>query len=170
MEWSARHPTQRISAFEDNNRGCIFIYKLDSDDQIRLGQRGNIAYLTDDLIYLLRIEADNKSHYIYIKSKDHFFNLHKHTHDTSKRFCPICSNTILIDEFRSHISKCYNVDTNSTLNKKNRHQPMPTCSSRATRTNSSAHTSSTQIQNVVWYRQAYLIRHISMSPTRLAST
>ena len=115
MEWSARHPTQPISAFEDNNRGCIFIYKLDSDDQIRLGQRGNIAYLTDDLIYLLRIEADNKSHYIYIKSKDHFFNLHKHTHDTSKRFCPICSNTILIDELRSHISKCYNVDTNSTL-------------------------------------------------------
>ena len=70
---------EAISAFEKINRVCIFIYVLDSDDQIRLGQRGNIAYLTDDLIYLLRIEADNKSHYIYIKSINHFFNLHTHT-------------------------------------------------------------------------------------------
>ena len=63
---------EAISAFEDINRVCIFIYELDSEDKIRLGQRGNIAYLTTDLIYLLRTEVDNKSHYIYIKNKDHF--------------------------------------------------------------------------------------------------
>ena len=63
---------EAISAFEDNNRVCIFICELDSDAQIRLGQRGNIAYLTDDLIYLLRIEGGNKSHYIYIKSIGQF--------------------------------------------------------------------------------------------------
>ena len=81
---------EAISAFEEINRVCIFIYELDSDDQIQLGQRGRIAYLTDDLIYLLRIEAGNNSHYVYIKNIDHFFNLHTYTHDTNKRFCPIC--------------------------------------------------------------------------------
>ena len=55
MEFRASY--EAISAFADNDRVCIFIYELDSDDQIRLGQRGNIAYLKDDLIYLLRIES-----------------------------------------------------------------------------------------------------------------
>jgi len=104
MEFPASY--EAISAFDEIKRVCIFIYELDSDDQIRLGQRGNIAYLTDDLIYLLRIEADSKSHYIYIKNIDHFFNLHTHTHDTDERFCPICSKKVLIYEFRSHISTC----------------------------------------------------------------
>ena len=39
MEFPASY--EAISAFEDNNRVCIFIYELDSDEQIRLGQRGN---------------------------------------------------------------------------------------------------------------------------------
>ena len=70
MEFPASY--EAISAFEDINRVCIFIYELDSEDKIRLGQRGNIAYLTTDLIYLLRLDTDSKSHYIYIKSIDHF--------------------------------------------------------------------------------------------------
>ena len=65
MEFPASYDA--ISAFEENSRLCNFIYELDSEDQIRLGQRGNIAYLTDDLIYLLRIEADNNIHYVHIK-------------------------------------------------------------------------------------------------------
>ena len=86
MEFPASY--EAISAFEESSKVCIFIYELDSEDQIRLGQRGNIAYLTNDLIYLLRIEVGNKSHYIYLKSKDHFFNLHKHTHDTKEAILP----------------------------------------------------------------------------------
>ena len=62
MEFPASY--EAISAFEDINRVCIFIYELDSEDKIRLGQRGNIAYLTTDLIYLLRLDTDSKSHYI----------------------------------------------------------------------------------------------------------
>ena len=58
MEFPASY--EAISAFEEINRACIFIYELDLEDQIRLGQIGNIEYLTTDLIYLLRIEADNK--------------------------------------------------------------------------------------------------------------
>ena len=80
MEFPASYDA--ISALEEINRVCIFIYELDSEDQIRLGQRGNSAYLTTDLIYLLRIEADSKHHDIYIKSIDHFFNLHKCSFDT----------------------------------------------------------------------------------------
>ena len=39
MEFPASY--EAISAFEDKNGVCIFIYELDSDEQIRLGQRGN---------------------------------------------------------------------------------------------------------------------------------
>ena len=104
MEFPASY--EAISAFEDINRVCIFIYELDSEDKIRLGQRGNIAYLTTDLIYLLRLDADSRGHYINIKSIDHFLNLHTHTHDKGRHFCPSCSKKILFDEFRPHISKC----------------------------------------------------------------
>ena len=64
MEFPASY--EAIAAFEEINKVCIFIYELDSENLIRLGQRGNVTYVTTDLIYLLRIEADSKSHYIYI--------------------------------------------------------------------------------------------------------
>ena len=41
MEFPASY--KAISAFEVINRVCIFISELDSEDKIRLGQRGNIA-------------------------------------------------------------------------------------------------------------------------------
>ena len=66
MEFPASY--EAISAFEVINRVCNFIYECDSEDNIRLGKRGNIAYLTTDLIYLLRIETYSSSHYMFIKS------------------------------------------------------------------------------------------------------
>ena len=59
---------EAISAFEVINRVCIFIFELDSEDNFRLGKRGNIACLTTDLIYLLRIDTYSRSHFILIKS------------------------------------------------------------------------------------------------------
>ena len=106
---------QAGSAFVEVNKVCIFIYELDSEGNIRLGQKGNVEYQTTDLTYLLRLEADNKSHYIYIKIIDHFFKLQKHTHDKDKRFSPVWSKKSWINELRSHISKCYMFDSNSTL-------------------------------------------------------
>ena len=66
MEFPASY--EAISAFEVINRVCIFIFELDSEDNFRLGKRGNIAYLTTDLIYLLRIDTYSRSHFILIKS------------------------------------------------------------------------------------------------------
>ena len=60
MEFPASY--EAITAFEEINKVCIFSYELDSENQIRLGQRGNVTYVATDLIYLLRIEADSKSH------------------------------------------------------------------------------------------------------------
>ena len=38
-----------------------------------LSKPGNIDYLKNDLIDLLRIDSAEKSHYIYIKAIDEFF-------------------------------------------------------------------------------------------------
>ena len=46
---------QCIQPVEDLNSVCTCIYELD-DDNIRLIQAGNIDYLTNDFMYLLRID------------------------------------------------------------------------------------------------------------------
>ena len=66
MVWSSRHPTAQSEHLKLPTR-----YAYSSTSKICIGQRGNIAYLTYDMISLLRIETDCKSHYIYIKSTDH---------------------------------------------------------------------------------------------------
>ena len=41
----------------------------------------------NDIIYLLRVEDGDKSHYIYIKKIDSLFNIHHQAIDKDKR-CP----------------------------------------------------------------------------------
>ncbi|MFM7979422.1 MAG: hypothetical protein ACKPKO_08920, partial [Candidatus Fonsibacter sp.] len=59
-----------IETFEELNKVCIFVYELDEESKIRLSKAGKIEYLTNDLVYLLRIDNRQKSHYIYIHKKD----------------------------------------------------------------------------------------------------
>ena len=81
-----------ISAFEEINEVCIFIFEFDSEGQIILGQRGRHEHLTDDLIHSLRMEAANNGHYIYSKTlTDHFFRLQNNIRDKDTRFCPRCA-------------------------------------------------------------------------------
>ena len=86
-----------------------FIYALDEEYKIRLSKTRNIDYLTYDLIYLLRVDNEDKSHYLYIKNINHFVNLNKHCCDKDKRFCPMCNNKVDLKEYNNHISKCINL-------------------------------------------------------------
>ena len=56
-----------ISHFENLNKVCIHVYEIDEDTgDIIDCKKGNTCYI-NNAIYLLRIEDDEKAHYIYIK-------------------------------------------------------------------------------------------------------
>ena len=103
-----------IEKFEEINKVCIFIYTIEQEGIIT-DKKGNGNYIMNDCIYLLRIENQEQSHYVYIKHIDRLFNLHHHIQDKDKRFCPICTNKVNISEYGSHVSQCYKFAKNSTL-------------------------------------------------------
>ena len=92
-------------------------------------------YILNDLIYLLRIEEEYQSHYIYVKHIERLLNTHKLTCHKDKQYCPICSQQIVItkdskdppkgapplggeievDKFRQHLATCHKFAKESTL-------------------------------------------------------
>ena len=80
---------------------------MDEDNNIRTEKKGDFDYITNDIIYLLRIEQDTKSHYIYIKHIERLFNLHSSGDDKDKKLCPMCNGKIKLCEYSKHISMCY---------------------------------------------------------------
>ena len=57
-----------IAHFEDLNKVCAHVYEIDEDtDDIIDCKTGNARYI-NNVIYLLRVEDDEKAHYIYIKN------------------------------------------------------------------------------------------------------
>ena len=59
---------ESIEEFEIKNKVCIYIYSMNEENEIRLSKAGNIDYINQDLIYLLTLEDDDQTHYVYIKS------------------------------------------------------------------------------------------------------
>ena len=77
------------------NRVCVYVYTIDEEsEQFVAEQPGWAQYLLNDCIYLLRIEDEEQSHYVYIKHIDRLVNLHHHLVDKDKRFCPICEKGV----------------------------------------------------------------------------
>ena len=67
---------------------------------------GNPDYVSNDVVYLLRIEDEETSHYVYIKHLSRFINLNYNGKATGQNFCPFCEKQC--DEcLISHIPKCY---------------------------------------------------------------
>ena len=79
---------------------------MDEDNSIRTEKKRDFEYITNDIIYLLRIEQDDKSHYIY-KHIERLFNLHSSGDDKDKKLCPMCNGKIKLCEYSKHISMCY---------------------------------------------------------------
>ena len=104
-----------IAIFEENNKVCIYVYSTDNNSDIICEYVGKTEYIMNDIIYLLRVEEDKQSHYIYIK----------HICHKDKTFCPICQKGIVVepkdetergvDKFKEHLSKCYKFAKESTL-------------------------------------------------------
>jgi hypothetical protein len=116
-----------IKKFEDMNQVCIYVYTVDDNNDIVCDSPGKAEYILNDLIYLLRVEQDGQSHYIYIKHIERLMNTHALTCHKGKKYCPICQkpvvacaendteNGIEVDHFRKHLSECYKFAKDSTI-------------------------------------------------------
>ena len=61
------------------------------------------------------IEYEDRSHYIYSKSIEHFTNISHNACDSEGRHCPMCDGKIAHKEYNNHISKCFKFAKNGTL-------------------------------------------------------
>jgi len=104
-----------ITKFENNNECCIFIYYINDENNIIKERDGNYEHYNKNLIYLLRVENDSHSHFVYIKNISRLLNLSTHVDDCNKRFCPYCSTKIQMDKFDRHISSCYNMSKEGAI-------------------------------------------------------
>ena len=100
-----------IKHFEENNKVCVFVYTLSSNNEIIRDFVGNPDYIMNDNINLLRIEDEDKSHYIYIKHLSRLINLnaHKSHHGC---WCPYCEKPQPEENIKDHIGKCYKLQFN----------------------------------------------------------
>ena len=98
-----------IKTFENNNKVCVNVYRIDQDNSIVLDYAGDIDYIKNDIIYLLRIEHEDQSHYVYIKHIQRLLNLNSYTKpDKHKEFCPYCNKNVCADDFfNNHLKDCY---------------------------------------------------------------
>ena len=89
-----------------NNNICINVYGIGDDQKIILEYVGDINNIKNEIIYLLRISDDEKSHYIYIKHIARLLNLNGHR--INKTLCPYCNKGVDAgDFFDNHIKDCY---------------------------------------------------------------
>ena len=104
-----------ITKFEDLNRVSIFIYEIEADD-ITLARSGNLNYI-QNIIYLLRLEDSDTAHYIYIKNIGYLVHASKNIRTGDDKYCPVCDETIPMNEFNNHISNCIKCRLNTTDSK-----------------------------------------------------
>ena len=74
-----------IKTFEDNNHVCVNAYVIGDGNSIKSDYMGNIEYIKNDVIYLLRIEDEEESHYVYIKHISRLLNLNSYTKPGDKK-------------------------------------------------------------------------------------
>ena len=92
---------------ESNNEVGVQVYALDGETIIKL-YHGNNDYLLNDRIYLLIIENEEKSHYIYIKHIDRLLHTNIHFSGANKIMCPYYEKMICTDDFdKNHNKYCY---------------------------------------------------------------
>ena len=100
-----------IKQFETDNELCINVYTIDPDNGLVKDYIGNIHYIRNDIVHLLRVESeggDSKSHYVYIKHIQRLLNLKCYSHGKEKRFCPYCDKNVNAEDFfTKHVHECY---------------------------------------------------------------
>ena len=98
---------QDIEQLEINYKKSVFVSSLNQKDDIFREKLGNPEYFNNDVMYLLRIDKDDKSHYIYIKHLQRFFNLNRIVSNKDKSYCPYCEKQ-REDNMSDHIKNVIN--------------------------------------------------------------
>ena len=97
-----------IKTFEDNNKIAVRVYVIDEDNGISTDRFENIEYIRNDIIYLLRVEDGEKSHYVYIKHIQRLLNILTYVNYVEKQFCPYCNTNVNADDYiTNHVGDCY---------------------------------------------------------------
>jgi len=104
-----------IAKFEEMNKVCIYVYSIDEENNVVCDFVGNNEYIDTNLIYLLRVEQDNKSHYIYIKHIERLMRIHTQTCHQGKKYCPICQKAVKGEILKEHFTQCYRFAKESTI-------------------------------------------------------
>ena len=73
---------------------------------------GNPCYICNDVIYLLRIENEEKSHYVYIKHLSRLMNFNRHYSHVDGSWCPYCEKHQGDEIMSDHIKKCFKLQFN----------------------------------------------------------
>ena len=94
---------------------CIFVYYINEENEIHKERNGNAKHYNKDLIYLLRIENEERSHFVYIKHISRLLSMSTQKDDCNKRFCPFCQAKVSFEKFDKHISACYNIAKEGTI-------------------------------------------------------
>ena len=84
-----------IKQFEINNKCCTFVYYVNDEKGITKERDGNFSYYGTDVIYLLRIEDDKKSHFVYVKNISGLLNLTKNSDKKDRRYCEFFCKGVL---------------------------------------------------------------------------
>ena len=100
-----------IEQFETNNNVSVFVYSVNDKDEIFREKLGNPDHFNNDVIYLLRLDMEEKSHYIYIKHLERLFNLNRIVSKKDQNYCPYCEKHCE-DNMSDHIKKCYKLQFN----------------------------------------------------------
>ncbi|NDB82316.1 MAG: hypothetical protein EB127_06190, partial [Alphaproteobacteria bacterium] len=101
-----------VKKFESNNEVSVFVYTISTTNEIIREHIGNPIYIGNDVIYLLRIGNEEKSHYVYIKHLSRLFNLNRHVSNTEGCWCPYCEKQQEEEDISNHIQKCYKLQFN----------------------------------------------------------
>ena len=91
------------------------MYYIGDGDAIRTEKRGNPDYVLGDVVYLLRIEADDNAYYIYIKLLERLFHSYTCSATVGKKICPLCEKKVDEKEYRAHLTQCQKYGTEGTL-------------------------------------------------------
>lgn len=95
-----------IKICEENNKVSVFVYEIDEDSGDSIASKKGDPRFANNIIYLLRVEDEDRAHFIYIKHIDRLLNLHHFLENKYNRFCPYCTCSVKLNEYCRHVSKC----------------------------------------------------------------
>ena len=91
---------------EKQNQVSVYIYEAHDANHIREAKQGNLDYITTYIIYFVKLDNENKGHYVCIKID--FLNIHTHIVDKSENdSAHVARVNILNEDLIIHISQCY---------------------------------------------------------------